>query len=100
MTDSVVFERMKRKMGEIDEAARRNGCTLLIAFGMDPGLDLMLGADALSRMDEIEHFYSYARGSQNKSHVTMPCRTDFLGLLAVHLFLTFAKQRRLWMGRW
>ena len=62
MTDPVVFERMKREMEEIDEAARRNGCTLLIAFGMDPGLDLMLGADALSRMDEIEHFYSYGAG--------------------------------------
>lgn len=62
MTDPAVFERMKREMAEIDEAARRNGCTLLIAFGMDPGLDLMLGADALGRMDEIEHFYSYGAG--------------------------------------
>ncbi len=62
MTDPVTFECMKREMDEIDEIARRNDCTLLIAFGMDPGLDLMLGADALSRMDEIEHFYSYGAG--------------------------------------
>ena len=62
MTDPVLFRQMKQEMDEIDEIARRNGCTLLIAFGMDPGLDLLLGADALSRMDEIEDFYSYGAG--------------------------------------
>lgn len=66
MTDPVIFERMKREMRDIDETARRNGSTLLIAFGMDPGLDLMLGADALGRMDEIEDFYSYGAGFPEK----------------------------------
>ena len=39
MTDPVLFRQMKQEMDEIDEIARRNGCTLLIAFGMDPGLE-------------------------------------------------------------
>lgn len=67
MTDPVVFQSMKQEMSEINGIARRNGSTLLIAFGMDPGLDLMLGADALSRMDEIEHFYSYGAGFPEKA---------------------------------
>ena len=62
MTDPAIFRRMKAEMEAIDAEARRKDCTLLIAFGMDPGLDLMLGADALGRLDEIDHFYSYGAG--------------------------------------
>ena len=62
MTDPVRFRQMKAEMDDIDAVARRRDCTLLIAFGMDPGLDLMLGADALGRLDDIDHFYSYGAG--------------------------------------
>lgn len=77
MTDPVLFRQMKQEMDEIDEIARRNGCTLLIAFGMDPGLDLLLGADALSRMDEIEHFYSYGAGFPEEAACNNPLSYKF-----------------------
>ena len=95
MTDPVLFRQMKQEMDEIDEIARRNGCTLLIAFGMDPGLDLLLGADALSRVDEIEDFYSYGAGFL----LTTLCHTSFPGRHTAPSSPITAKPRRSWTAR-
>lgn len=77
MTDPELFRRMKEEMAEIDSRARQSGTTLLIACGMDPGLDLILGADALSRLDEIDHFASYGAGFPEASACDNPIAYKF-----------------------
>ena len=37
-------------------------CTILTEFGLDPGLDLIVGAAALREVDEVEVFNSYGAG--------------------------------------
>lgn len=77
MTDPTIFAQLKREMEDIDQLARRNGATLLIACGMDPGLDLVLGADALAHLDEIDHFYSYGAGFPEASACDNPISYKF-----------------------
>lgn len=52
----------ERAIHELDEAARRKGIIILPEFGLDPGLDLILGARALGELDEVEEFHSYGAG--------------------------------------
>jgi saccharopine dehydrogenase-like NADP-dependent oxidoreductase len=47
---------------ELDQAARNKGVVILPEFGLDPGLDLILGARALAELDEVEEFHSYGAG--------------------------------------
>ena len=47
---------------EIDSLARKKGITILSEFGLDPGIDLLLGARALAELDEVREFYSYGAG--------------------------------------
>ncbi|MDP1890834.1 MAG: saccharopine dehydrogenase C-terminal domain-containing protein [Gemmatimonadaceae bacterium] len=52
----------ERAIREIDEAARSKGIVILPEFGLDPGLDLILGARALGDLDAVEEFHSYGAG--------------------------------------
>jgi saccharopine dehydrogenase-like NADP-dependent oxidoreductase len=47
---------------EIDRTAREKGIVILPEFGLDPGLDLILGARALTELDEVEEFRAYGAG--------------------------------------
>ena len=47
---------------EIDRTAREKGIVILPEFGLDPGLDLILGARALAELDEVEEFHAYGAG--------------------------------------
>jgi saccharopine dehydrogenase-like NADP-dependent oxidoreductase len=47
---------------EIDRAAKEKGIVILPEFGLDPGLDLILGARALAELDEVEEFRAYGAG--------------------------------------
>jgi len=47
---------------EIDRAAREKGIVILPEFGLDPGLDLILGARALADVEEVEEFRAYGAG--------------------------------------
>ncbi|MCI0394853.1 MAG: saccharopine dehydrogenase NADP-binding domain-containing protein, partial [Chloroflexi bacterium] len=46
----------------LDQAAAARGLAILPEFGLDPGLDLVLAAQAISELDEVEEFYSYGAG--------------------------------------
>jgi saccharopine dehydrogenase-like NADP-dependent oxidoreductase len=52
----------EQAIGEIDRAAREEGIVILPEFGLDPGLDLILGARALTELDEVEEFRAYGAG--------------------------------------
>src|ERR1035437_8646713 len=47
---------------DIDRAAREKGIVILPEFGLDPGLDLILGARALAEVEEVEEFHAYGAG--------------------------------------
>jgi lysine 6-dehydrogenase len=53
---------IRRQIGQIDERAKEKGVVVLTEFGLDPGLDLILGARAVKELDEVEHFYTYGAG--------------------------------------
>jgi saccharopine dehydrogenase-like NADP-dependent oxidoreductase len=61
-TDATEAAATDRTILEIDETARRKGIIILPEFGLDPGLDLILGARALAEFDEVEEFHSYGAG--------------------------------------
>ncbi len=51
-----------RDVRDLDEAARQAGVALLPEMGMDPGIDLVLAAEAVRRLDTVETFLSYGGG--------------------------------------
>lgn len=46
----------------LDEPAKTHGITLLPEMGFDPGMDLILGKQAVSELDEVHSLYSYGLG--------------------------------------
>lgn len=47
---------------ELHGLALANDVALLPEFGLDPGIDLLLAAQALTEMDTLQEFYSYGAG--------------------------------------
>jgi len=47
---------------KLDAEAARKGIAILPEFGMDPGIDLAMGAKAVGELDEVQEFYSYGGG--------------------------------------
>ena len=68
---------IKKEISYIDQTGKENGCTILSEFGLDPGLDLILGKHALSELDEVDEFYSYGAGVPVKEACTNPLNYKF-----------------------
>jgi saccharopine dehydrogenase-like NADP-dependent oxidoreductase len=47
---------------KLDAEAARKGVAILPEFGMDPGIDLVMGARAVGELDEVQELYSYGAG--------------------------------------
>jgi len=62
---------------EIHALARRKGITLLQEFGMDPGMDLVLGKRTLEEFDEVQVFHSYGAGFPEKNAANNPLKYKF-----------------------
>jgi saccharopine dehydrogenase-like NADP-dependent oxidoreductase len=60
--DTLKIETSQKELRWVDREAKEKGATILTGFGMDPGIDLVLGTQALSEMDDVEEFYSYGAG--------------------------------------
>lgn len=54
--------RQRDEMAAIDHEARRKGVTILKELGMDPGIDVILAAEAVRALDEVQALYSYGAG--------------------------------------
>ncbi|MFI5245086.1 MAG: saccharopine dehydrogenase family protein [Gemmatimonadales bacterium] len=52
----------EQAIGEIRRAAIERGIVILPELGLDPGLDLILGARALTDVDTVEEFRAYGAG--------------------------------------
>ena len=61
-TDNARRADTERAIQALDSAARRNGAVILPEFGLDPGLDLILGVRAVAELDQVEEFHSYGAG--------------------------------------
>jgi saccharopine dehydrogenase-like NADP-dependent oxidoreductase len=68
---------MQDEVQRIDELARRQGVTILTEFGLDPGIDLVLGAKACREFDELHEFHSYGAGIPDPRVAQNPLRYKF-----------------------
>jgi lysine 6-dehydrogenase len=60
--DAQKIQSMQKQIQEIDQKAKEKGIMILTEFGLDPGLDLILGTKAISEMDEVHEFQTYGAG--------------------------------------
>jgi lysine 6-dehydrogenase len=88
-TDGDRIRIIKETMNEIDRNAQANKVVILPEFGMDPGIDLVLGAKALSEMDEVSEFYSYGAGFPAPGAADNPLKYKFswspIGVMRAYL---------------
>lgn len=75
--DQLKIQELKNELQQIDLDAKRNNITILPEFGLDPGIDLVLGAKALSEFDQVEEFYSYGTGVPSIEHANNPLKYKF-----------------------
>ncbi len=64
--DAQKREAQKKELDSINELARTKDVTILQEFGMDPGIDLVLGRKTLDELDEVAAFHSYGAGFPEK----------------------------------
>jgi len=50
------------QINELDTEAKKRGVIILPEMGLDPGIDLVLGAMAAKQFDEVQGLYSYGTG--------------------------------------
>jgi saccharopine dehydrogenase-like NADP-dependent oxidoreductase len=70
-------EEQSRILEEMDALARQKGITILQEFGMDPGMDLVLGKKTLEEFEKVEVFHSYGAGFPEKSAANNPLHYKF-----------------------
>ncbi len=88
-TDPDKIRSIRATMREIDRDAKANRVSILSEFGMDPGIDLVLGARALSEMDEVSEFHSYGAGFPVPEAAVNPLKYKFswspIGVMRAYL---------------
>ncbi len=67
----------RRELETIDAEMKAKGRTILEEFGMDPGIDLVLGRKVLSDLDEVHAFHSYGAGFPAPDSADNPIRYKF-----------------------
>jgi saccharopine dehydrogenase-like NADP-dependent oxidoreductase len=58
----------------LDDAARAAGVSILPEFGLDPGIDLVLTAEAIRQFDEVTSLLSYGAGIPSPEAADNPLR--------------------------
>ena len=61
-TDAGRIQLARDQIGQIDGMAKAKRLSILTEFGLDPGLDLILGAKAISELDKVEEVHMYGAG--------------------------------------
>ena len=75
--DPVKREANQKELARIDAAMKEKGKTILEEFGMDPGIDLVLGRKCLDGLDEVQAFHSYGAGFPEKESSNNPIHYKF-----------------------
>lgn len=75
--DPAKIKEREDELKKLNDIAREKGIILLSEFGMDPGLDLILGKKAVEEFDEVHEFYSYGAGFPELSAADNPLKYKF-----------------------
>ena len=75
--DETKKELQREEISRLNETAKSKGITILEEFGMDPGIDLVLGAKAVEELDEVKVFHSYGAGFPELEASSNPIRYKF-----------------------
>jgi lysine 6-dehydrogenase len=75
--DAEKIARVQVELRELDQAAKEQGVIILNEFGMDPGIDLVVGAKALKELDDVQEFYSYGAGFPAPDAANNPLQYKF-----------------------
>lgn len=75
--DAGKIAQLKEELKTLERVAKENSAVILTEFGMDPGIDLVVGAKALSEFDEVEEFYSYGAGFPTLAAANNPLKYKF-----------------------
>lgn len=75
--DPVKREANQKELARIDALMKEKGKTILEEFGMDPGIDLVLGRKCLDGLDEVQAFHSYGAGFPEKESSNNPIHYKF-----------------------
>ncbi|PKL09853.1 MAG: saccharopine dehydrogenase [Spirochaetae bacterium HGW-Spirochaetae-7] len=82
-------EAERLELEKINSVMKAKGKTILEEFGMDPGIDLVIGRKALNALDEVHAFHSYGAGFPELSSANNPIRYKFtwsvLGVMRSYL---------------
>lgn len=75
--DPARMAQTEREIAQVAADAEARGVTILTEFGLDPGLDLVLGVRALSELDEVHEFHAYGAGLPGPGARDNPLRYKF-----------------------
>jgi saccharopine dehydrogenase-like NADP-dependent oxidoreductase len=75
--DAGAIDATERAIYDLDRLAREQGIVILTEFGLDPGLDLVLGATALKEVDEVHEFHAYGAGIPGPNARNNPLQYKF-----------------------
>jgi saccharopine dehydrogenase-like NADP-dependent oxidoreductase len=65
------------RLGRLDAEAKSKGITILPEFGLDPGIDLVCGGEAIRQLDEVHELLTYGAGIPQWSDASNPLRYKF-----------------------
>ncbi|MFC1724747.1 saccharopine dehydrogenase family protein [candidate division KSB1 bacterium] len=75
--DPEKIQNRKHEIQGINKQAKEKGVTILTEFGLDPGIDLILGKKALSEVDQLDEFHSYGAGLPDPDSADNPLNYKF-----------------------
>lgn len=67
----------EHRLGLLDAEAKSKGITILPEFGLDPGIDLVCGMEAIRQLDEVHELVTYGAGIPQWSDASNPLRYKF-----------------------
>lgn len=85
-----VIRKRDEEILELDKVARKKKVIALTNFGMDPGIEDALDAQAVKELDEVHEYHSYGAGFPEPQSANNPLKYKFtwsvLGCLGSYLF--------------
>ncbi|PHR25905.1 MAG: hypothetical protein COA36_13635 [Desulfotalea sp.] len=79
----------KERLESLDQNAKKKGLIILEEFGMDPGVDLIMGQKIVNSFDEVHALHSYGAGFPELQSANNPLSYKFtwsvIGVIRSHL---------------
>ncbi|MGL1933250.1 MAG: saccharopine dehydrogenase NADP-binding domain-containing protein [Desulfotalea sp.] len=79
----------KERLDKLDQKAQQKGLVVLEEFGMDPGIDLIMGQKVINSFNEVHALHSYGAGFPELQSASNPLKYKFawnvIGTIRSHL---------------